>query len=146
MGIQAFSGHLFYFIFAIKNKMLTDTISSADTQSLILKMLPVPLSKVPFHNNTPEIIRYFANGFPAHIAVHEVSAVNSTPKEYTQLHLHNDCDEINIILSQTSLVYKIQLNHTEYIVKNNSGIYIPRHTWHKANVLKGEGYFITMKM
>jgi mannose-6-phosphate isomerase-like protein (cupin superfamily) len=99
-------------------------------QSLIFKMLPVPLSDVPFHNNTSAITRYFAKNLPVHLAVHEVSTITKAPWEYTQLHMHADCDEINIIISQNSLVYKMQLEDEEYIVGSNSAIWIPRDTLH----------------
>jgi hypothetical protein len=115
-------------------------------QSLIFKMMTVPLSYVPFHSNTPFITRYLAENFPVYIAVHEVSMVIKAPTEYTQPHVHNDCDEINIILSQSNLVYKIQLDDEEYIVSSNSSIWIPRGTLHSANVLKGSGYFIAMRI
>lgn len=115
-------------------------------QSLIYKMKHVPLSNVPFHFNTPAITRYFANNFPVHIAVHDVSTVNKAPEEYTQLHVHDNCDEVNIIISKKELIYSIQLNDEEFIIHNNASIYIPRNTWHKANVIKGEGYFVTIRM
>ena len=117
-----------------------------EDQSLLFKMLPIPLSNVPFHENTKSITRYFAENFPVHLAVHEVSPVMKPPIEYTQPHLHNDTDEINIIISQQSLLYKIRLGDNEYEVGNNSCIWIPRGMMHAANVLKGSGYFITLRM
>ena len=125
-----------------------NTISFAqkEDRALLFSMLPVPLSNVPFHNNTPAITRYFANGFPLHLAVHEVSPVLAPPPEYTQPHLHDDCDEINIIISQQELLYKILLDATEYTVSNNSCIWIPKGMVHSANVIKGSGYFITMRL
>lgn len=120
----------------------------ADTeeQSLIFRMIPIALSNVPFHKNTKSITRFFAANFPLHLAVHEVSPVTTPPPEYTKAHLHEDFDEINIIISQQDLLYKIQLDSENYIVSNNSCVWIPRGTIHAANVLKGSGYFITMRM
>ena len=117
-----------------------------ETQSLIFKMLPAALSGVPFHQNTESITRYFSKGFPVHLAVHEVSPVATTPAEYTQPHIHSDSDEVNIIISKDSLLYKIQLDTDEYIAGNNSCIWIPRGMIHSANVLKGAGYFITIRL
>ena len=119
---------------------------SNETQQLISKLLPVPLSNVPFHQNTENITRLFAAHFPMHLAVHEVSPVSTPPVEYTQLHVHDDCDEINIILSGERLLYKIRLGDDEYILENNASIWIPRGLFHSANVLKGSGYFITIRV
>jgi hypothetical protein len=114
--------------------------------SFIFKMLPSALSKVSFHENTIAITRYFADDFPVHLAVHKVSPVITAPKEYTLPHLHEDSDEMNIILSEHSLLYKINLGADEYTVSNNSCIWIPRGMIHAANVLRGSGYFITMRI
>lgn len=115
-------------------------------QSFLFEMLPVALSNVPFHKNTKSITRYFAEGFPVHLAVHEVSPVLIPPKPYTLPHVHEDSDEINIIIAQEALLYRIRCGDEEYTVSNNSCIWIPRGTIHAANVLAGSGYFITMRM
>jgi len=89
-----------------------------EEQSLIFKMLIAALSAVPFHEDTASVTRFVAPGFPVHLAVHEVSRVVSTPVEYTQPHFHEDHDEINIILSEKKLLYKIQLGSEEFTVSN----------------------------
>ena len=114
--------------------------------SRIFSMIPVALSNVPFHSNTESITRYVAEDFPIHLAVHEISPIMVPPIEYTQAHLHEDWDEINIIISQHDLLYRIQLDDEKYTVSNNSSIWIPRGTVHAANVLRGTGYFITMRI
>jgi hypothetical protein len=128
---------------AIINKFL----SAEDIgQSSIFNMIPVALSNVPFHRNTKSITRYFAKNFPLHLAVHEVSPVLVPPVQYTDPHIHQDTDEINIIISKKNLLYKIQLGDDEYTVSNNTSIWIPRGMIHAANVLSGSGYFITMRL
>jgi mannose-6-phosphate isomerase-like protein (cupin superfamily) len=112
----------------------------------IRNMLLSSLSNVPFHENTQYITRYFAENFPVHMAVHEVSPILKPPVEYTQLHVHDEEDEINIILSQQNLLYKIQIGDEEYKISNNSCIWIPRGMMHAANVLSGAGYFITLRI
>jgi quercetin dioxygenase-like cupin family protein len=109
-------------------------------------MLPAALSSIAFHNNTRSIKRYFAENFPLHIAVHEVSAVKSAPSEYTLPHSHEDFEEINIIISPERLLYKIQLGNDEYTVSNNANIWIPKGMLHSANVLEGSGYFIALRI
>lgn len=117
-----------------------------ETASFLFKMLPVALSNVPFHENTEAITRYFGEGFPVHLAVHEVSPVANPPAAYTQPHVHDDCNEINIILSPEKLLYKIRLGTDEHIIGNNSSIWIPKGMIHAANVLYGSGYYITIRM
>lgn len=109
-------------------------------------MIPAALSAIPFHHNTKSITRYVANDFPVHLAVHEVSPVVTPPIEYTQPHLHDDSDEINIIVSRQSLLYKIQLNDDVFEVSENSCVWIPRGMIHAANVLRGTGHFITLRL
>lgn len=120
--------------------------ANMEEQSHIFNMIPVSLSNIPFHKNTKRITRYFAEQFPLHLAVHEVSPVTTPPVEYTQPHVHEDCDEINIIISQHDLLYRIQLGGEKYVVSNNSCIWIPRGMIHAANVLRGSGHFITMRI
>ena len=118
----------------------------SEEQSFIHTMIPVALANVPFHQNTRSITRYFATNFPIHLAVHEISPISRPPAEYTQPHVHHDCDEINIIISQQDLLYKVQIGDEKYTVSNNSCIWIPRGTVHAANVLKGTGHFITNRL
>lgn len=115
-------------------------------KSFFFKMLPSALANVPFHEDTPSITRYFAADFPMHIAVHEISTVLSPPEEYTIPHLHDDCDEINIIISEDKLVYKVQIGSDKYIVHNNTSIWIPRGMLHSANVIEGSGYFVALRL
>ena len=117
-----------------------------ETEALIFAMQRSALSNVPFHADTKFITRYFSENFPVHLAVHEISPVMKTPEEYTLPHVHDGEDEVNIIISRNNLVYKIQLDNDEYIVENNSSIWIPAGMQHSANVIKGSGYFITMRM
>lgn len=114
--------------------------------SLLFKMQPALLSQVPFHQNTEAISRYIAEDFPVHLAVHQVSPVTAAPAAYTQPHVHEDCHEINLILSTEELVYKIQLGAEEHIVGNNACIWIPKGLVHAANVLYGSGYYIAMRI
>jgi mannose-6-phosphate isomerase-like protein (cupin superfamily) len=112
----------------------------------IFKLLAEPLSNIPFHENTDAITRFVAKGFPVHLAVHQVSPVQSPPLQYTFAHVHEEYDEVNIILSSKSLVYKIQTGTDVYTVTDNTCIFIPKGTVHSANVLSGEGFFITLRI
>jgi mannose-6-phosphate isomerase-like protein (cupin superfamily) len=112
----------------------------------IFDMKQAALSEVPFHNNTISITRYIARQFPLHMAVHRVSPVMMPPPAYTQPHVHHDYNEVNIIISDEHLEYKILLGNKEYVVRNNSSIWIPIGTIHAANVLSGSGYFIAIRV
>lgn len=113
---------------------------------LVHELQQAPLSGVPFHQDTDSITRYFSSSFPVHLAVHEVSPVILPPPEYTQLHSHPDSDEINIVISNNTLLYRIHLDGEEMIVTNNSAVWIPRNTIHSANVLEGSGFFVTLRI
>jgi quercetin dioxygenase-like cupin family protein len=117
-----------------------------DEASLIFQMLPDALSNVPFHQDTEAVTRFFAQGFPLHIGAHQVSLVEQPPLEYTQPHVHEQYDEINIIVSPQELVYKVKLGSKEYIVHNNACIWIPKGVIHSANVLNGAGYYIALRL
>jgi mannose-6-phosphate isomerase-like protein (cupin superfamily) len=121
-------------------------IKQAEQQASIHSMIATALSGVAFHSDTEAITRYAPNDFPFHLAIHEVSPVTNPPATYTQPHFHADSDEVNIIISSHDLVYRIWLDDREYIVSNNSSIWIPRGTIHAANVLQGSGYFIAMRI
>lgn len=121
-------------------------IIQKDLLPFIFSMQPQSLSNVPFHDNTESITRYVANNFPLYLAVHEVSPVRAIPPVYTQPHVHDDFDEVNIILSNEHLLYRIQLGSREYTVANNTCIWIPRGMIHAANVLEGSGHFITIRI
>jgi hypothetical protein len=112
----------------------------------IFNLPEAALAGVPFHKDSFFITRYCAEHFPFHLAVHEISPVFNPPEEYTKLHQHDDCNEVNIIISPTNILYKIVLGSEEYTVPANSAIWIPRGMLHSANVLEGSGFFITMRM
>lgn len=114
--------------------------------ALILRMLPEALSRVPFHRDAPSITRYTAKNFPLHLGVHQVSMFDAPPPDYTEPHVHEDYDEVNLIISEQELVYRIRLGTKEYTVDNNTCIWIPKGTVHAANVVKGSGYFIAMRI
>jgi hypothetical protein len=118
---------------------------ASEPRAYITELVRAPLSGVPFHQDCDFISRLFAEHFPVHLAVHEVSPVHTPPLQYTQLHVHDDTNEINLLLSSSQLVYRIQLANDVYEVGANSSVWIPKGIQHSANVLSGEGYFVTMR-
>ena len=119
--------------------------ADAHEHEFIHPMLPTALGELPFHQNSHAIIPYFARTFPFHIVVHEISPAIALTGVDTLPHVHEDFDEINLIISHQDLLYKIQIGDDRFIVSNNSCVWIPRGTLHAANLLSGAGHFITMR-
>lgn len=131
----------------MENDLIESISGKAGNQHpLLFKMLPSALANIPFHENTDCVTRFVASNFPVHLAVHKVSPVMFPPVEYTQPHRHTDHDEINIIIAEKDLRYKIQLGQKIFTVDNNTSIWIPKGTLHAANVLQGTGFFITLRL
>lgn len=116
------------------------------SEPVLLRMFPEALSAVPFHHDTPAITHYTAKRFPLHLGVHHVSPVQAPPDGYGEPHVHEEHDEVNLIISDTELVYRIRLGDEELTVSNNACIWIPRGIVHSANVLKGSGYYIALRL
>ncbi len=130
----------------MQTKELVRTFSDSFFESLIFNMEKAPLSSVPFHFNSESIERFFSKDFPVHFAIHEVLDVDSAPPEYTEVHVHEDHHEMNAIISRNCLEYKIVLGDKTYQVNSNSSIWIPAGMPHSANVIKGDGFFIAMRI
>jgi len=75
-----------------------------------------------------------------HVAVHFVDASKKLPN-YSQMHQHNH-DEINMILSDSKLTYKVQLDNETYKVTSPSTIFIPKGLQHSAQAVSGKGIFV----
>lgn len=110
----------------------------------IYKNVIVPLENEPSHKNSENIIRYISKNFPLHLAIHKVETCKAY-EVYTELHTHDE-DEINIIIGNEELEYSIQLEEEIYTVKPITSVWIPRGIKHAANVVKGQGYFIAIRL
>ncbi|WP_459480609.1 hypothetical protein [Clostridium saccharoperbutylacetonicum] len=114
-------------------------------EHLVINNKNIPLSAVAFHNDVACIERYFAEGFPLHLAIHKVSNAENVEK-YTDSHVH-DVDELNIIIpGDEGMEYLIQLGDEEYNIKTNTSILIPKGLAHAANIVKGSGYYIAVRL
>ncbi len=135
-----------------KNKKIMNTLirtlpsATGLAHQHVFELLPEALANIPFHENTDAISRFVAKGFPVHLAIHEISPLHEAPGQYTFPHVHEDYDEVNIILSNKLLLYQIQVGADDYTLRNNACIFIPRGIEHAANVLRGSGYFITIRI
>ncbi|WP_437940071.1 hypothetical protein [Sorangium sp. So ce341] len=108
--------------------------------------VPSPLSAVAFHQDVECIQRFFAAGFPVHLAVHRVDSAEPARRDYTALHTH-DVPEINLILPDpTGLEYRIELGSSARLVTGSTSIWIPPGVPHAANVVQGSGYLVTVRL
>ncbi|KYF80062.1 hypothetical protein BE20_35680 [Sorangium cellulosum] len=108
--------------------------------------VPSPLSAVAFHQDVECIQRFFAAGFPVHLAVHRVDSAEPARRDYTALHTH-DVPEINLILPDpTGLEYRIELGSSAHLVTGSTSIWIPPGVPHSANVVQGSGYLVTVRL
>jgi hypothetical protein len=112
--------------------------------SYVFANIPSPLSAIPYHDDVYCIDRYFALGFPYHLAIHKISNLDETPAPYTKLHDH-DFPEINILIGE-NLKYCIQLGDEITTITGNYSVWIPAGTLHAANVISGEGYYIAIRL
>ena len=109
-----------------------------------------PLDIVPFHaNGTAPVHRRVLVGagvhetLGKHIVSHEIRDVPRGHRSYCEPHVH-DCDEINILLSDSHLSYEIRLGNEVFVVNAPATIHIPAGLLHSANVIEGSGYYIAI--
>jgi|GEM_PF-2006057 mannose-6-phosphate isomerase-like protein (cupin superfamily) len=114
-------------------------------RNLIFNLENIPLSTVPYHSDVEGIDRFFSDIFPVHMAIHSVDRVDEIRENYTHLHKH-DVSEINIIIGSADLQYKIGLEEEEFVIGPNTGVWIPAGVRHSANLIKGKGYFIAIRL
>jgi hypothetical protein len=113
---------------------------------LIHQNVSSPLSSVAFHHDVSFIERFFADTFPLHLAIHHVSCDLANTHMYTEPHWH-DVAELNVIIgAENELEYLIQLGEEEYQVKSNASIWVPAGVVHAANVIRGDGYFVALRL
>ncbi|WP_437572675.1 hypothetical protein [Sorangium sp. So ce542] len=115
-------------------------------EAVLCANVPSPLSAVAFHQDVECIQRFFAAGFPVHLAVHRVDGAEPARRDYTALHTH-DVPEINLILPDpTGLEYRIELGSSAHLVTGSTSIWIPPGVPHSANVVQGSGYLVTVRL
>ncbi len=123
---------------------LKESSQISQPADLIYKNVESPLSSVPFHQAVEGLQRYFAEGFPYHLAIHKFVGKDGPAKAYTQPHTH-PFDELNIIIGD-DLTYDIFLDDESFIIKGNYSIWIPAGTLHAANVMSGTGYYVVIRL
>ncbi|WP_437592913.1 hypothetical protein [Sorangium sp. So ce1000] len=127
--------------------LLTRSTSAEERldEAIVCANVPSPLSSVAFHQDVECIRRFFAAGFPVHLAVHRVDSAEAAGRDYTALHTHEG-PEINLILPDpTGLEYRLELGSRVHHVTESTSIWIPPGVPHSANVVRGSGYLIAVR-
>jgi len=132
----------------IENRNWLPPIASA--RNYILRGRVEDLHFVPFHaNGTAPVSRRVLAGagvhetIGKHIVSHEIRNVPAERRSYCEPHVH-DCDEINILLSDSHLSYEIRLGDEVFVVNAPATIRIPAGVVHSANVIEGSGFYIAI--
>lgn len=108
---------------------------------------PAPLGATPCHQAIACVRRLAPAGFPVHVGIHHV-ATGATPncQAYSEPHRHPDQDEVNILISDTSLTYRLTMDDESYEVAAPATIWIPAGVRHSANVIAGSGVFVCLRL
>jgi hypothetical protein len=128
--------------------LLAGAISAEERldEGVVCANVPSPLSAVAFHQDVDCIRRFFAAGFPVHLAVHRVDGAEAARRDYTALHTH-DVPEINLILPDpTGLEYRLELGSSVHHLTESTSVWIPPGVPHSANVVCGSGYLVTVRL
>ncbi|AUX23404.1 hypothetical protein SOCEGT47_039290 [Sorangium cellulosum] len=128
--------------------LLTASISPEDLldAAVVCANVPSPLSSVAFHREVECIRRFFAAGFPVHLAIHRVDGAAPARRDYTELHTH-DVPEINLILPDpTGLEYRVELGDSVHHLVESTSLWIPPGVPHAANVVRGSGYLVAVRL
>lgn len=116
------------------------------SQPAVCENVVAPLSGVPFHQDIDCLTRFFAQGFPMHLAVHRVSAAERAERQYTQLHAHPE-PEINVVIpDREGLVYRLQIGADVREISGHASVWIPPDVPHSTNVVSGSGHFVALRL
>ena len=106
-----------------------------------------PLGTTPCHQASVCIRRLAPHGFPLHIGIHQVEAgVDPDRLDYSAPHHHLDQDEVNILISDDYLAYRLTFDDETYEVEAPATIWIPAGVQHSANVIAGRGTFVCLRL
>lgn len=113
----------------------------------IYRNLDAPLGDTPCHQANFGIRRLAPLGFPVHVGIHQVAAGAATDRpDYSTPHHHPDHDEVNILISEEHLAYRLTFADETYEVEAPATIWIPAGVSHSANVISGSGTFVCLRL
>jgi hypothetical protein len=104
----------------------------------------------PGYRDVDEIVRFFADGAPLHIAAHWIEGAPHYPaRDYSCVHEHEDFVEINVLLGEPGgLTYSVVLGDAEppTLIQAPAAIVVPPGVPHSANVVSGQGWFVVLRL
>lgn len=104
----------------------------------------------PGYRDVDELVRLFAVGAPVHIAAHWIENAEEQPaRDYSCAHVHESLSEVNILLGEPGgLVYSVVLGEDEEptIIESPCAVIVPPGIPHSANVLRGSGWFVVLRL
>ena len=100
------------------------------------------------YGSTDDATRYFSES-PLYTAVWMVHDAPDEKRKYSPPHVH-DFPELNILVGREddpgSLVYEILIGDEKREVTSPATILIPPHTPHSANILRGTGVYVAVRV
>jgi len=113
----------------------------------IFRNQPAPLGDTPCHEAIGCIRRFAPTGFPLHVGIHHVKTDDDPGHlDYSMPHLHADQDEVNILITDGHLSYRLTFDDETYEVEAPATIWIPAGVTHSANVVSGAGVFVCLRI
>lgn len=101
-----------------------------------------PLAGVPFHANTPRVLRRAPRDFPLHVAIHRVQDAARQPETYVWPHSHQ-APELNLLLGEPGeLEYSYSFAGRARRIASPALVWIPAGVAHSAQVCRGSGVFV----
>ncbi len=117
---------------------------------IIVKGRLDPLANVPFHRDGPLTRWLMASAalhpdLQCHIAIHQFSSVETAPRDYCDLHVH-EYDEIDVFHTTSALRVAVRLGDDTHQVDAPATVFVPAGTPHALNVTSGSGFMIAFLM
>lgn len=132
---------------------LTEGLSTREggDRGEVFELVPRSLTEAnPGYHDIAEVLRLFADGSPVHIAAHWIDGAEHRPdRDYSCSHVHEDLTEVNILLgAPNELVYSVQLaaDREPVQVESPSAVVVPPGVPHSANVVRGRGWFVVLRL
>ncbi|HEY8109203.1 MAG TPA: hypothetical protein VIF43_04310 [Patescibacteria group bacterium] len=121
-------------------------------ESVVVPLEETPISHIRDHTgeragygDNADIRRYFA-GEPLYTAVHVVDGAPQEERKYGIAHTH-PFPEVNVLAGAPGeLVYRIRVGEEEREVESPAVIVIPPDVIHSANLVKGSGAFVVLRL
>lgn len=97
------------------------------------------------YGSTDDAVRYHA-AEPIYSAVWMISDADEIERNYSPAHMH-DYPELNVLVGEPGdLVYRIRIGDEEREIKSPVTILIPAGVQHSANLVRGHGAFVAIRL